>query len=240
MPALHLVIQAKATHPAVRADLYVRGAAWERPGAPGQHSAALFREGRQPPQSAMYTGKPALDGLTQVGQQMPPVGHLDCLGRADRDGSGILRRAVACDNLDPWPLPQPAGQRGRGSVGQEIDHAALLQINDDRAVAASLALRPVIDPDDAGRGLMRQGNSVEQAQHGVGADRHGQPGQQPRTRFAAQHSASPALSLDQPACALGEGRHQLRYAFSEGLAGTDCVTTVEPAHAQSDPNRTPK
>ena len=87
---------------------------------------------------------------------------------------------------------------------------------------------------------MRQSDLVEQAKHGVGAGRHGQPEQQPRTRFAAQRSASPALGLGQPAPAPGEGRHQLRYAFSKSFSGTDCVTTVEPAHAQSDPDRTPE
>jgi len=74
----------------------------------------------------------------------------------------------------------------------------------------------------------------------VGAGRHGQPGQQPCTRLAAQRGASPALCLGQPARAPGEGRHQLRYAFSEGLAGTCDVAAIEPPHAQADPDRTPK
>ena len=70
----------------------------------------------------MRAGQPALDGLAQVGQQMPPIRHLDRRRRADCDGAGMLGRAVACDHLDPRPLPQPAGQRGRSAVGQEVDH----------------------------------------------------------------------------------------------------------------------
>jgi len=183
MAALHFVIQGKATHPAVRADLCLHGAARERPGASGRHGIARVGEARQLPQSAMRAGQPALDGLAQVGQQMPPVGHLDRLGRADRDAAGVLRRAVAGDHLDPRPPSQPGSQCHCGAVGQQVDHAAPLQIDDDRAVAAPAALRPVINPDNTRVGLRRQRQLAEQAQHGVGAGRHGQPGQQPRTRL---------------------------------------------------------
>lgn len=209
-PALHFIVQSKSTRSAVCANLFLRGTAWERPGASGRHGASLVGHGRQPPQPAMRAGQPTLDGLAQVGQQMPSVGHLDRGGRADCDGAGILRRAVACDHLDPWPLPQPAGQRGRSAVRQEINHPTPLQIDDDRAVAASTAFRPVIDADHARSSLVRQRQSVEQAQHGVGAGRHGQPGQQPRAGFAAQRGAGPALRLGQPARTTGKGHNQLR------------------------------
>jgi len=214
LPALHLAIQGKATLAAVRATLFVRGTARERPGASGRHGVATVA-----------------------------------------DGAGTLRRAVACDHLDPWPLPQPAGQRRRSAVGQETDHAAPLQVDDDRAVAASAALPlrrhstrfasgtltgSAQSSTPMTRGLVRQRQPVEQARHGVGAGRHGQPGQQPRARFAAQRSARPALRLGQPARAPGEGRHQLRHAFGKGSARTGGVAAVEPAHAQTDPNRPPE
>ena len=108
--------------------------------------------------------------------------------------------------------------RGRGAIRQQIDPSTPLRINDDCAVAASAALCPVINPDDARIGPQRQRQSVEQAQRG----------------------ASPALCLGQPARAPGEGSHQLRYALGEGLAGTGGVAAVEPTHAQADADRPPK
>ena len=146
---------------------------------------------------------------------------------------------VACDHLDPRPLPQPAGQRRRGAVGQEIDHSTLLQGDNDRAVTASAALCPVVDTDDAGLGLVRQRQSVEQAQHGVGAGRRGQPGQQPRTGFAAQCSARPALPRPAGMCA-GRRAHQWRHAFGESPTGTIGVAAVETAYAQADPDPPPE
>ena len=101
-PALHFIIQSKATRSAVCANLFLRGTARERPGASGRNGANLVGHGRQPPQPAMRAGQPALDGLAQVGQQMPPVGHLaetrsvcgwDRRWRPDCDGAGILGRA---------------------------------------------------------------------------------------------------------------------------------------------------
>jgi hypothetical protein len=87
---------------------------------------------------------------------------------------------------------------------------------------------------------MRQRQPVEQAQHGVGAGRHRQPGQQPCAGFAAQRRTRPSLRLGQPARAPGEGRHQLRHALGKGLAGTSGVAAVEPTHAQADPDRPSK
>jgi len=132
-------------------------------------------------------------------------------------------------------------QCGRGAVRQEIDHTVPLQIHDNGAVIVSLALRPIVHANDAGRfGLIRQGQAANQPQHGGGARRHRQPRQQPRTRPTAQGHAGPALSLGQSMRAPGEGRHQARQAFSEGPAGAGCVAAIEAVYAQAQTDRAPK
>src|SRR4051812_21031546 len=88
----------------------------------------------------MCAAEPALDRLAHVGQQMPPIGHLNRSGRPDRDAAGILARAVAGDDRDPWSLLQPNGQCRRSAVRQQVDDTMPLQVNDNRAVAAPFAL----------------------------------------------------------------------------------------------------
>src|SRR5215217_1068469 len=105
----------------------------------------------------MGAAEPALDSLTHVSQQMPPVRDLDRRRRSHRDATGIFGRTVACDDLDLRALPQPTGQRSRVTIGQQVDDTMPLEVDDDRAIAAPFALRPVVNTGDARHRLIRQG-----------------------------------------------------------------------------------
>ena len=102
----------------------------------------------------MCAAEPALDRLAHVGQQMPPVGHLNRSGRPDCNATGIFGRTVTGDDLDLGSLLQPAGQCCRAAVGQQVDDTMPLQIDDNRAVAAPFALRPIVNADGAGAAVL--------------------------------------------------------------------------------------
>jgi hypothetical protein len=82
----------------------------------GRHDVNGILNVGQSPQMSMDAAEPALDNLAHVGQQMLPVCGLDRSGRSHSDATGIFGRTVACDDLDPWTLPEPSGQRGRAAV----------------------------------------------------------------------------------------------------------------------------
>src|SRR3954471_6384741 len=101
MAASYLLIEFQTPGAVVQANLSVRGAAWKRPGAlRWQNTVGALNTG-QSLQATTCAGKPALDRLAHVGQQMPSVRHLNRSRRPDRDAAGILARPVAGDNLDP-------------------------------------------------------------------------------------------------------------------------------------------
>jgi hypothetical protein len=70
-----------------------------------------------------------------------------------------------------------------------------LQVNDQGAVALATAPSPVVDADDPRRRGHRYRLGADQAQQGVGADRHGQPRCQARAGLPADAEGDAALSL---------------------------------------------
>ena len=188
----------------------------------------------------MRPGQPTLEHLPHVGQQVPAVGDLRRPRRAQDDAARVLGRAVAGDHLDPRPAPQPVGQHLGGPVGEQVQHAAALQVHQDGAVRAPLAHRPVVHAHDARRLLLGQRQAPDQTQHRVRARRHGQALKQARTAFAPERHPDPPLGLGQPAGAARVGSEQLGQALGEGAPSAGRVAAVKPAHAQVDPERPPE
>ncbi len=87
----------------------------------------------------------SVDGLVQA---MPSVGDPESSGSACRRRSGVLGRAVAGDNLDAGMAPQPVGDCRPSSVGQQVDRASTVEIDEQRAVGSSFADGPIIDAHD--------------------------------------------------------------------------------------------
>ena len=77
----------------------------------------------------MSTMESSFDGLTNVGEQVPSIGDLQRPGCAEADASGILGRAVPGDDPDVRPPFEPAGQRRRAAVRQEVDHAMAILVH---------------------------------------------------------------------------------------------------------------
>jgi hypothetical protein len=204
---------------------------WTAPVAAGRH--------RQAPQAGMGADQPAFQHVAHVRQQVPAVGNLDRLERADGGGAGVLRRAVACHHLDPGPLLQPGRDCCAGAVGQQVDHAPTLQVHHDRAVGASLAQRPVVHGHDPRRFRRRQWQPADEAQHRVWTGRHSQVVQQPCCCFAAQCRTDLALRLGQPGGPARMGRHQFRQALGKGASGAFGVAAVGPFRPYRDMDPAP-
>jgi hypothetical protein len=85
----------------------------------------------------------------QIVQQMPSVSHLDGAGSTVCRPTGVLGGPIARDDFDPRMLTEPGGQRVSGTIGQEIDRAALLQVNQDRAISMAAPQGEIINPQHA-------------------------------------------------------------------------------------------
>jgi hypothetical protein len=88
-----------------------------------------------------------LGHLPDVPQDVPAIYHLQGVRRADRRSACILRRAVADDDLDARMLLQPRRERRGAAVGQQIDRAPGLKVDEDGAVPSAPSPRPVVDAE---------------------------------------------------------------------------------------------
>src|SRR5579885_649158 len=103
---------------------------------------------------------------------MPPIQHLLRPGRAFAGPSGKLGRAVTTDPLDPWMVLEPPGKGLGTAVGQQINRAMPLQIDQDRPVGAPAPEGKIINPQDAWSSRGGRPGAFGEAQEGIGADRH--------------------------------------------------------------------
>ncbi len=71
------------------------------------------------------------DGVTEVAQQVPAIGHLDCIEGALANAAGIGARTVTSDDLDLGALTQPRRERRGLAVWQEFHDRVAFEIDED-------------------------------------------------------------------------------------------------------------
>jgi hypothetical protein len=121
---------------------------------------------------SMMTVEHRLEGVGGVAQKMKTIGDLDRRGSALADAVGKGAGPVAGDDLGTGMLFEPRCQRLGLSVGQQVDRASAFEISEDRAVMLATAEGEVIDAKHTCRFGGLQDDRPNQAQHGVGAERH--------------------------------------------------------------------
>ncbi|WP_043345101.1 hypothetical protein [Belnapia moabensis] len=89
---------------------------------------------------------------------------------------------------------------------------------------------PVIDAQDAGGWLPRQGQAAHQAQHRVTTRWHAKVLQEPPSRLAAQGDADLTLRRGQAARAMRVRRNQPRQPLDKGLPQTGGIAAVQAPH----------
>jgi hypothetical protein len=80
----------------------------------------------------------ALNGLTEIEPQVPPVGGLNGAGRAAGAAVGVDPGPVTADRPGSRPGRQRGGERVRGPLGEDVDRPARLDVDQQRAVAVPL------------------------------------------------------------------------------------------------------
>jgi hypothetical protein len=101
------------------------------------------------PNASMLAVNNGANRITQVAQQVPPVGDLNGIRRPLAGAVCVGAGAIAGNDLNTGMAAQPCGQAFGLSIGQQVDNRIALQINQDRPVAVSATPRPIIDGKDA-------------------------------------------------------------------------------------------
>ena len=75
-----------------------------------------------------------LESVDQVVYEVEAVGDLDRVGRALPRAVAVRAAAIPADDLHPRVRREPRREGGRLAVGQQVDHAPPLQVDEDGAV----------------------------------------------------------------------------------------------------------
>lgn len=75
------------------------------------------------------------DGLTEVAQQVPASGHLNCVRRTLPDAVGIGTRPVPRDDLDPGVLAKPRCEGFGLAIRQQVHDLVALEIDESGVIA---------------------------------------------------------------------------------------------------------
>jgi hypothetical protein len=89
------------------------------------------------PECCKHADGDTLQRVGQVVDQMPPVSHLECLGRATPGSTGADAITISADDLGTRMFARPIDERISRGIFQQIDNAMRIRIHQNRAVATS-------------------------------------------------------------------------------------------------------
>ena len=124
-------------------------------------------------------------------------------------------------------LLQP-GFDGLGrAVGEQINGLTALQITDQRAIAESALVCPVVQANDAQRGLGGLWKAANQTQDGITTPTETLFLTSVSACLASHLQSKPTECLLQPLCALGMRTAEIWKSFGEDLLSTSALFTKE-------------
>lgn len=122
---------------------------------------------------------------------MEAVGDVDGVRGAEACGLGVGGGAVPADDLHSWVGGQPGPDGFNGAVGQQVDRAAGLDVDQDGRVDVALAQGELVDPQDPRRWRLGLRHGAYQPEQGGAAGRDGEGFRQAGAGPVGQHQPEP-------------------------------------------------
>lgn len=164
--------------------------------------------------------------------EVPAVRDLDRLWSADGGTFGQERRPVTADHLNARPRGEPGRQAGRFPIGQQVNGAAGLDVDEDGAVVAALPGRVLVNADNPWCGHLGLGKRVHQRKHRAAADGNAENAAMRAPARPASAKADRRWGRAQPFGPLTVPACQARYLLDEGTACAVRVSAGEPPDPQ--------
>lgn len=179
------------------------------------------------------------DGIAEVAQQTPAVGHLDRVRRALADAVSIGTRTVAGDDLGPGMPTKPCCEGLGLAVRQEVHNLVTLQVDEDGALAVCSSPGAIIHPKklQCRRQCLGDHRFGGHAQQRVRIGRDGKPLCQPRGGLTAKSKCDVTLGISQPRRSACPYCCDQTKALREDLSGTCRVQASEAPRRDPDGGR---
>jgi hypothetical protein len=172
------------------------------------------------------------EDLPEVVEQVPPIRHLERGGCPVGDRAGVLRRAVAGDDLDAGVGAEPRRYGVGRPIRQEVHRPSLFQVDEDRTPRSSLTPSPVIDAKNPRRSDLLDGGTVDEPEDRIGTGHHPQLPEEAGTGLGSDGEADPDLSGGKPVGPSSTRSDKTREQLGECSPRAQCVLAVKPADPQ--------
>jgi len=93
----------------------------------------------------MLASQIALQGIGDILHEVEAIGHLQSVRCPEANPLRIRPRAIPRDDQHLGMSAQPGSEGLRRPIGQQVDDPVQIEVDENRAVAASLAACPVVD-----------------------------------------------------------------------------------------------
>jgi hypothetical protein len=184
-------------------------------------------------QRRMVTCQHSLEHLPYVAAQVKTICYLHGVRRSLADAIGVGTGAVAADNLDLRLLAQPTRKGGSSAIGEEIDGAACLHVDEHGPIGLTATTGKVVHTQNPHGWRDRRGGGAHQTEQRRATDGEAKAPGKPRTGTPTEGEAKVRHVGALRVGATGMDSSEARKAFGEDGARardgtTDKTTDLKP------------
>ncbi len=174
--------------------------------------------------------------IAQIMEQVKPVSDLNRVGCSLSSTLRIFTAAVATDHFDTGVCGKPRREGLCAPIGEQINCAMPLQIDEDTAVGATTPKGEIIHAHDSQRWWGSNSVGADARQQSIAADAHTEMMQESRSRFTSEGKRDLGEPVIEFAGAAREGSNESRETFGKSTTRAARIATEEPAdmELQSD------
>jgi len=169
-------------------------------------------------------------GIAHVMQQVPTIRDLNGMWYGFGRGFCIQACSITADDLCAWVMANPVFCAYFAPFWQQVDHLALFQITENRAIELAFAPCPFINTQNARTAISdKQALMAEFAQKGITTGNNSKLTSQSRSTFSAKRHGYLPDRLAQTTCAPRITQHRMWKTFSKDrLFAVICLAEESP------------
>lgn len=181
--------------------------------------------------------KQAFYHITEILQQVPPIGHLPCLRCPTRHPFHNGSATVARDETNRRMRREPGGNRRGGAIGQHIERSVCVNVHDKTRIRATLAEGEVVHPDTLRRANVRQRRGADESEQDIGSGWDAEGGSEACPGLATEGEGHPFKGGAQMVRATATGSDEGGQALSEDVTGAAGVDAAKAPHMEVQDHR---
>jgi hypothetical protein len=185
----------------------------------------------------MLADQESLQDVTEVLQEVPAVSNLHRIRCTLPPAVGVVLATIPAQNLDSRMVPQPPSQRLGGPIREQVDGLVSFEVHQDRAIAATSPLRPVIDAENVDRLVSAYRLAADEPKEMRWTGSHRESVRKPTPCFPAQRKADLTEGSGQATSSSAAGSDQIQETLTKDATRTPAIAAEEATSVHMEDER---